>query len=188
MKRRGAIRRRLFLGWAGLSSTTFVSFAACGSLASDASPAEGAVADSHADEGAVDFAWRFAAFEVASEPEGDLAKVVWPAYVLQAGPEIKRLYEYQVVNGDLMRWMPCFCGCGTDAHRNNRDCYIQEVNSDGSVVFDSMAPGCEVCKGVTRQAMAMQAEGKTPRQIRAAIDARYAAVMSLSTPTPYPPA
>ena len=40
-----------------------------------------------------------------------------------------------------MRYIPCFCGCGlNDGHRSNRDCYVSRVNSDGSVVFDSMAP------------------------------------------------
>jgi hypothetical protein len=28
------------------------------------------------------------------EPNGDLAKVVWPDFVLQAPPEMKTLYEF----------------------------------------------------------------------------------------------
>ena len=88
-----------------------------------------------------DFAARFAGYEPAHEPNGDLSKVVWPDYVLQAGPEVKRLYEFQITHGELMRYMPCFCGCGQNAgHRNNRDCYIRRVDPDGTVVFDSMAP------------------------------------------------
>lgn len=88
-----------------------------------------------------DFSARFSRFEVAPEPNGDLTRVVWPDYVKRAGPEVQRLYEFQIENGDLMKYMPCFCGCGQDAgHRNNRDCYVKQVNSDGSVVFDSMAP------------------------------------------------
>lgn len=84
---------------------------------------------------------RFAGYEAAPEPNGDLAKVVWPAYVLRALPEVKELYESQVTHGELMRYMPCFCGCGqTDGHRSNRDCYIRRVRADGSVVFDPMAP------------------------------------------------
>lgn len=90
--------------------------------------------------GSVDLSKRFAAFEPADEPNGDLSKVVWPAFVIQAGGDIRRLYEFQVVSGDLMRFIPCFCGCKGDGHRNNRDCYVQAVNADGSVVFDAMAP------------------------------------------------
>jgi hypothetical protein len=89
-----------------------------------------------------DFSARFARFPVAEEPNGDLAKVVWPNFVTDAGPDVKRLYEFQITHGEVMRYMPCFCGCGqTDGHRNNRDCYVQQVNADGSVVLDSMAPG-----------------------------------------------
>ena len=92
-------------------------------------------------EATKDFSARFAGYEAAPEPNGDLSKVVWPDYVLAAGPQVKRLYEFQVTHGELMRYMPCFCGCGQNAgHRSNRDCYVREVNPDGSVVFDSMAP------------------------------------------------
>jgi hypothetical protein len=88
-----------------------------------------------------DYSVYFARFAPADEPNGDLAKVVWPDYVLRAGPEVKRLYEFQVVNGELMRYFPCFCGCFLeDGHRSNRDCYVEEVRPDGSVVFDPMAP------------------------------------------------
>ena len=87
------------------------------------------------------FESRFAQYEPASEPNGNLDKVVWPDYVLNAPPEVKELYEFQVTHGELMRWMPCFCDCGrTAGHRSNRDCYIRRVNADGSVVFDPMAP------------------------------------------------
>lgn len=90
---------------------------------------------------ATDFSARFANFTAADEPEGDLHKVVWPDFVTKAGPEIQQLYAFQVTNGALMRYMPCFCGCqSVDGHRNNRDCYVDRVNPDGTVVFDRMAP------------------------------------------------
>jgi hypothetical protein len=94
-----------------------------------------------ATNGVAGFEARFAGFKPAPEPNGDLAKVVWPSYVTDAGPEVKRLYEFQITHGELMRYMPCFCGCGDFAgHRSNRDCYVRRVNRDGSVVFDDMAP------------------------------------------------
>lgn len=92
-------------------------------------------------EAGADLSARFAGLAVADEPNGDLSKVVWPAFVTRASPEVQRLYAFQVTHGDLMRWIPCFCGCGqATGHLNNRDCYVQAVNSDGSVVFDAMAP------------------------------------------------
>ena len=90
---------------------------------------------------ATDFAARFAQYEPADEPVGDLAKVTWPQWMAQMGAVIRQLYEFQILNGPLMRYMPCFCGCqNEDGHQNNRDCYIDTVNADGAVVFDSMAP------------------------------------------------
>lgn len=87
-----------------------------------------------------DFSARFAGFAPAEEPNvTDLSRVVWPDFVTQAGPEVRRLYEFQLQNGQLMRYMPCFCGCG-DRHRSNRDCYVERIDPDGTVVFDSMAP------------------------------------------------
>jgi hypothetical protein len=85
--------------------------------------------------------------------------------------------------------MPCFCGCGQNAgHRRNRDCYVRQIRKDGSVVFDSMAPTWEICLGVTRAVMEMNAKGMSPRAIRTAIDAEYANLIEQATPTPYPPA
>ena len=88
-----------------------------------------------------DFSTLFAQYEPADEPNGDLAKVTWPQWLLELDPEIKHLYEFQILNGPLMRYMPCFCGCQNEAgHRNNRDCYVDTVHADGSVVLDMMAP------------------------------------------------
>jgi hypothetical protein len=111
----------------------------CGALDKRGGPIPGNGARD--EDEAVDFSARFANFEHADEPNGDLTKVVWPEWMVQFDPEVRRLYEFQIVNGPLMRYMPCFCGCGrTTEHRSNRDCYVKAVNPDGSIVFDSMAP------------------------------------------------
>lgn len=115
--------------------------ASCGGDEQQATPTTEPVAPTTNAPEPAGFEERFARYEPAPEPNGDLSKVVWPDYVLNAPPEVKELYEFQVTHGDLMRWMPCFCDCGrTAGHRNNRDCYIRRVNADGSVVFDPMAP------------------------------------------------
>ncbi len=123
--------RRRFLTVASLGTTTLLLTSCGGSSSKDNEPAT---------TSSTDFSARFASFEPADEPNGNLSRVTWPAFVLNAGGDVQSLYEYQILHGDLMRFMPCFCGCGSDGHRNNRDCYVQSVNADGSVVFDSMAP------------------------------------------------
>jgi hypothetical protein len=122
-----------------LAAGAAVAAAAAAGCSSNDERSSGSTGDGADDE--EDFSARFAQFEPADEPDGDLSKVVWPAFVLAAGADVARLYRFQVTNGAVMRYMPCFCGCGrNDGHRNNRDCYIRRVNADRSVEFDSMAP------------------------------------------------
>jgi hypothetical protein len=136
-----------------------------------------------------DYSARFAGYKAAAEPNGNLQKVRWPAFVVAAGPEVKRLYEFQITHGELMRYMPCFCGCGQNAgHMSNRDCYVRRINADGTVVLDGMAPTWDICLGVTRAVMQMLDKGMMPRAIRAAIDNKYKDRIDFATPTPYPPA
>lgn len=139
--RPASLSRRSLVGVIGLGAVTVVLQGCGGGDATTGSQTEHQSEGAASSGNAVDYSIRFAAFEPADEPNGDLSKVVWPDFVLQAGADVKRLYEFQVLNGGLMRYMPCFCGCKDGAgHRNNRDCYIKSVSTDGLVVFDAMAP------------------------------------------------
>lgn len=89
---------------------------------------------------AKDYSSRFAQYTAQDEPNVDPSKVVLPAFITGAKPEVQQLYEFQMTHGELTKYIPCFCGCGSDGHANNRDCYIKEVKPDGSVIFDTMAP------------------------------------------------
>ena len=125
---RRALLRDLSLGLVGLT------LVACGSR-------RGGVTAPATDRPLQDFSARFAQYPAADAPDGDPARVVWPPFVTRADPEVQRLYEFQIRNGALMKYMPCFCGCHEeDGHRNNRDCYVEAINPDGSIVLDSMAP------------------------------------------------
>ena len=134
--RRPSITRRRLVRVAG-SATASLLLVGCGGgtdTVSDRSK------DDTSDQAALDFEPMFSQFEPADEPNGDPSMVVWPEFVLGSAPEIQELYAFHVTSGELMRYMPCFCGCTGSGHRNNRDCYIREVHADGSITFDSMAP------------------------------------------------
>ncbi len=64
-----------------------------------------------------------------------------PANIRQAPPNVRDAYRFAIANRDILRQIPCFCGCGTEGHKSNADCYIKDVRPDGSIVFDPMSFG-----------------------------------------------
>ncbi|GIW04010.1 MAG: hypothetical protein KatS3mg059_0630 [Thermomicrobiales bacterium] len=69
------------------------------------------------------------------------AKDRWPAVLNQAPAEVQEAYRFAVAHPDVLRSMPCFCGCGAQGHTSNYDCYVREVRADGSVLLDPMSFG-----------------------------------------------
>jgi hypothetical protein len=65
----------------------------------------------------------------------------WPQLFRDASPRIQETYRFAVANQELLRWMPCFCGCGEWGHASNADCYVQEMRANGSVLLDAMSFG-----------------------------------------------
>jgi hypothetical protein len=65
----------------------------------------------------------------------------WPDRFWHEPAEVREAYRFAAANPEVLRWMPCFCGCGTDGHRSNADCYVRERRADGSVLLDPMSFG-----------------------------------------------
>lgn len=65
----------------------------------------------------------------------------WPEQFWQAAPDVQADYRFAVANPDVLRYIPCYCGCVNQGHTSNHDCYVQETRSDGSVVLDPMSFG-----------------------------------------------
>jgi hypothetical protein len=64
-----------------------------------------------------------------------------PDFIQDAPPQVKEAYRFAIANPDVLRVVPCYCGCGSVGHKNNLDCYIKEVRSDGSIEFENHAFG-----------------------------------------------
>lgn len=62
-----------------------------------------------------------------------------PPQVQQAEPKVREAYQFAIANQEYLANFPCYCGCGAMDHKNNLDCYIDHVNPDGMIVFDSHA-------------------------------------------------
>jgi hypothetical protein len=64
-----------------------------------------------------------------------------PAEVRQAPTTVQEAYRFAVANPELVSQFPCFCGCGNMGHESNLDCYIQEIQPDGTILFGDHALG-----------------------------------------------
>src|SRR5207247_2173745 len=38
--------------------------------------------------------------------------------------EARALYSFAGENADILKYIPCYCGCQSQGHRSNVDCYI----------------------------------------------------------------
>jgi hypothetical protein len=62
-----------------------------------------------------------------------------PPELRQSPPEVQEAYRFALANPEVLEFVPCYCGCGSAGHMNNRMCYIRSQGEDGKVIFDSHA-------------------------------------------------
>lgn len=66
---------------------------------------------------------------------------VLPADIRQAPPSVQEAYRFAVANREVLRWIPCYCGCGLQGHTSNASCYIKDASPPGVLLFDRMSFG-----------------------------------------------
>jgi hypothetical protein len=96
-----------------------------------------------------------------------------PMDVQSAPVTVQTAYQFTAANPDIMKDIPCYCGCGNIGHTSNYSCYVSSVNDKGNITFDNHALGCSICVDITQDVMRMLRDGKTPQDARAYIDATY---------------
>ncbi|MDP2776092.1 MAG: PCYCGC motif-containing (lipo)protein [Anaerolineales bacterium] len=96
-----------------------------------------------------------------------------PAEVQSAPVTVQTAYQFAAANPDVIKNIPCYCGCGDIGHTSNYDCYVSDVDAQGNIKFDNHALGCSICVDITQDVMRMLREGKSPQEARAYIDATY---------------
>lgn len=78
----------------------------------------------------------------SAEREIELAPLsAIPSEIQQAPTTVQEAYRFAVANPELVDQFPCYCGCVHVGHGSNLDCYIKQVQADGSIVFDDHAFG-----------------------------------------------
>jgi hypothetical protein len=96
-----------------------------------------------------------------------------PAEVHSAPVTVQEAYQFNVANPDVMKNIPCYCGCGNIGHTSNYDCYVSDIDGAGNITFDNHALGCSICVDITQDVMRLLKDGKSPQEVRAYVDSIY---------------
>jgi hypothetical protein len=96
-----------------------------------------------------------------------------PAEVQSAPVTVQTAYQFAAANPDIMKNIPCYCGCGNVGHTSNYNCYVSSVDDTGNTRWDSHALGCSICVDITQDVMRMLKDGKSPQDARVYIDSTY---------------
>ena len=116
----------------------------------------------------------------------------FPGYALSRSPEvITAAYKFAAEHPEILTYVPCFCGCERNGHRGNEDCFVASRAPNGDVqAWEEHGMECAVCLDVAQQSMQMYASGASVRDIRSAVEKKWAAqlpAVHAHTPTPPPP-
>ncbi len=114
---------------------------------------------------------------------GNIATAVRPAEVVKAA------YLFAAQHPEVLKYVPCFCGCERGGHRGNDDCFVSARDASGKPSqWEAHGMVCEVCIDVATEARQMHSSGASLVAIREAIEKRYAGTHGGGhTPTPMPP-
>lgn len=103
---------------------------------------------------------------------------------------VRATYDFAAQHPEILKYVPCYCGCGEQGHKANESCFIARRDAKGNVLeWDTHGFGCAICVDVARESMQLYASGADVVSIRAAIERRWAPGNAAGrTPTPAPPA
>lgn len=99
-------------------------------------------------------------------------------------PLTRAAYEFAARHPEVLRHIPCFCGCERNGHGHAEDCFIERREADGRPEWNPHGIGCGICIDIAREAARMHGDGAGVAEIRKAIDTKYRAEYPTSTPTP----
>lgn len=102
---------------------------------------------------------------------------------------VRATYDFAAQHPEILSYVPCYCGCGSQGHKHNESCFIARRDPKGNVLeWDTHGFGCTICIDVAREAMQMYQSGADVRSIRAAIERKWTPGNAAGkTPTPPPP-
>jgi predicted small secreted protein len=89
-----------------------------------------------------------------------------PADVQSAPLAVQQAYQFALANPDVLKKIPCYCGCDNLGHTSNYLCYVAGIEADGSTRYDPHALGCSICVDITQDTMRLLREGRSLPDIK----------------------
>lgn len=101
---------------------------------------------------------------------------------------VRDAYLFAAEHPEILSYVPCFCGCERGGHKGNHDCFVSARNEKGDVTaWEPHGLECTVCIDVATEARQLHASGASVREIRAAVEKKWAGFNGGHTPTPPAP-
>ena len=98
-------------------------------------------------------------------------------------------YAFAATHQDLLRTIPCYCGCARDGHQSVLQCFLSGSSVDNSPIWTDHSFDCEMCVHIAREVFLMTSQRMPPTVIRDIIESKYRSVGSPTrTPLPAPDA
>jgi hypothetical protein len=104
------------------------------------------------------------------------------AEVKAASTAVQKAYRFAAANPDVMKTIPCYCGCDSLGHTSNYDCYVASVNEYGWITFETHGLACSTCVDITEDVMNMLRDGKSPEETRSYVESTYGKLVLPSVP------
>ena len=101
--------------------------------------------------------------------------------------EVRALYAFAGTNPGVLKYIPCYCGCQSQGHRSNHDCYVAQRAVDGRVIeWNTHGMTCSIGHDISGDVMLWRENRRPTSATRNDIDLEYAS-RGPGTPTPRPP-
>lgn len=123
-------------------------------------------------------AWRHALEVAAGSPSWPLWSNEWPA--LPAPPrrqhipqDLHGVYAFAAQNKEVLKRIPCYCGCVREGHTSNLSCFVSGFRADGAPVWTDHSFSCPMCVHIAQEVMLMSKQGLPVDRIRKEIEVHY---------------
>lgn len=75
--------------------------------------------------------------ELATKLPADVIRAALPELPLQSAPRprdyVVAAYEFAALHPEVLKYVPCYCGCERSGHQHNESCFVASRDPDGRV-------------------------------------------------------